>query len=157
MTDNVIPFPNQNESPDIDPDVKELIDLLTEDAVQGETRAYPMTILASSTTELEQVHDLETTGKRNRRWGAMVQFNVLPHIDRLPVGPVSLPMTPSQFIDADNLEDLRERLFAEVDKSIRIAELARDNPDKLGMVEQLVQMQVMQRHAAEQANGQADQ
>jgi hypothetical protein len=78
---------------------------------------------------LQPVPDLATAGKRNPRWGVTLSFAVMPELNEVPVGPIMLPPSPSQFFAADDLESLKERIFFEIDKGIKLAKMASEDPE----------------------------
>jgi hypothetical protein len=77
---------------------------------------------------LEPVHDFETAGKRNPRWGITLSFSIMPELNRAPVGPVMVPRTQSQFFAADDLEKAKDRVIFEIEKAIKLAKLAAEDP-----------------------------
>ncbi len=70
--------------------------------------------------ELEQVPDILAGGNRTRRFGSWFAIHVVPGLDKAATmrGPVILPKPPAVFIDADTLDQLRARLYFEIDVMI---------------------------------------
>ena len=91
-----------------------------------DTDGYLLDYVLLTPMELRQVTNLATGGMRNRRWGMMLGVNVVPELDTSPAGPVLLPLTPMQFIDADSLDELSERAKFEIDVAIGIAKKLRE-------------------------------
>jgi hypothetical protein len=56
----------------------------------------------------------------------MLGVNVVPELDTSPAGPILLPLTPMQFIDADSLDELADRAKFEIDVAIGIAKKLRE-------------------------------
>lgn len=118
--------------------VEKMVDLILDKNTPSDTSAYTMMQVMHCPEELEQVNNLLKGGTRNRRWGAMVSMAVVPHIDTHPKGSITLPQSPTVFIDADSLDDLKKRLYYEVDKALAIAKAASEKPDMFVEVQKAV-------------------
>jgi hypothetical protein len=96
------------------------------------TESYIMQEVLYNDQSTKSVPDLEGGPDRNRRWGIVLSLTVVPQFDKVPLnqGPLLLPKTPSRFIAADSLEDLRERVNTEIDSAMSMAELAVNDPDE---------------------------
>ena len=70
--------------------------------------------------ELEQIPDILGNGSRCRRYGAWWGVHVVPNLDKAATlkGPVILPTPPAIFVDADTLDQLRARMYHEIDVMI---------------------------------------
>lgn len=77
---------------------------------------------------LQSVHDFTTAGKRNPKWGVTLAFSIMPELNRAPVGPIMVPHTQSQFFAADDLEEIKDRVVFEIEKAIKLARLASEDP-----------------------------
>lgn len=109
-------------------EVKNLLDVLLDTAAPKDSSGYPMVTILSTQEALDTKVDLLSAKKRNRRYGAVFSLAVIPGLEESATGPVSLPVTPTHFFDADNLEDLKQRLQHEVDKAIAIAKMSKEDP-----------------------------
>lgn len=108
--------------------VQKLLDVLLDTNAPKDSSGYPMVTILSTQEPLDTKVDLLSAKKRNRRYGAVFSLAVIPGLDENATGPVSLPITPTHFFDADNLEDLKQRLQHEVDKAIAIARMSKEDP-----------------------------
>lgn len=93
------------------------------------TDAYTAVQLMCVPTALKTKVDFMKGTNRNPRWGMVFSFSIVPQLDSNPVGPMMLPSAQSQFITADSIEEIRERILFEIDKSIALAKIAEENPD----------------------------
>ena len=78
---------------------------------------------------LRPMHDFATGGKRNPKWGVTLSFSIMPELNKAPVGPIMVPRSQTQFFSADSLEEIKERIIFEVDKSVQLAQLAASDPE----------------------------
>lgn len=100
------------------------------DLDQENAETYYVTNVLYTHNPLKTVPDLETGGERNRRWGAIASFGILPGLDESPLGPAVLPIPPTQFFTADDLDALRDKVVSELDRAIGLAKLAKENPEE---------------------------
>lgn len=115
----------------------ELLLKLMDETISEATTGYSMMQVLTTGGQLDTVPDILSGGRpRNRRWGVMFTIAVIPGLDKVPEGPVTMPTSPITFFDADSLDDLRERLVHEVDKAIGASKLAMDNPEAFSYVQQ---------------------
>lgn len=96
------------------------------------TEMYMMHEILYGDDKMKAVPDLITGQDRNRRWGLVMSFTVVPKFDDIPPnqGPTLLPKVPYRFITADSLEDLKARAHYELSKALDMAKLAVDNPEE---------------------------
>jgi hypothetical protein len=78
---------------------------------------------------LRPVHDFETAGKRNPKWGVTLSFSIMPELNKAPVGPIMVPHSQTQFFAGDNLDEIKDRIIFEIEKSVKLAELASSDPE----------------------------
>jgi hypothetical protein len=78
---------------------------------------------------LKSLPDIATGGKRNPRWGVTLSFSVMPELNKAPTGPIMIPQTQSQFFASDSLEQIKDRVIFEIEKAIKLANLAVGNPE----------------------------
>lgn len=104
--------------------------LLMDEGIQSEGDVYNMVQVQTTIQNLESVPDLVgNSATRNRRWGAMFSVAVIPGLESIPQGPITLPSAPFVFYDADKLDELRARLVHEIDKAIETAKLSHEDPE----------------------------
>lgn len=108
--------------------VDEYINLLKDSNAPENTETYHMVQVLHTPQELDTVPNIETGGTpRNKRWGAVCNIAVIPGLDRVPTGNLTIPSSPCVLVYADSVEDLRDRINYEVSKSIRMAEIVSEN------------------------------
>ncbi|RMG66904.1 MAG: hypothetical protein D6710_12025 [Nitrospirae bacterium] len=89
---------------------------VTDPELVKKTSSYAMVPVSICINDLARVPDVRTGGKRKRKYGAVLQFAALPGFDEMP-DPVMLSTDmPHKLIDADTLDDLKARVYAEIDK-----------------------------------------
>ena len=98
--------------------------------------------------KLDTKPDLVTGGDRNPKWGMVISFTLLPDLDKVPLGPVNLPVSPSQFITADTIEDIRARVMFELDRAMELSKIAEADPEGYAKYEQAMMQQMVQANAA---------
>lgn len=93
------------------------------EAAQGTGTYFIRTNFGFLDQELDLVDDILEGGKRPRRFGAWLGMHIVPGLDKAADlrGPVLLPQPPNLFIDADSLDQLRARLYYEIDTMIQTA------------------------------------
>lgn len=133
MTDNennIHQFPGTSNQSTVESSVvDEYMDLINNTNAPEQTNNYQMAQVLYTPEEPETVPDIASGGSpRNRRWGAICNVAVVPNLDKVPPGNITLPNSPVSFISADSVEELRARLLYEVEKSVRMAELMMENP-----------------------------
>ena len=117
---------------------EDVMNLLTDQSAPEDSSAYAMVQVVYTPDQLEQKRDVLDGSNRNRKWGAQVAVGIIPNVDKIPTGNITLAQAPAIFVDADDVETLRERIIYEVDKAIAIAQLSLDNPDLLRKVSETV-------------------
>lgn len=101
---------------------------------------YRMVQVLYCPTDLKTTTDFATATQRNKKWGIIVNLNIVPKLDQYPVNsPVIFEDMPSEFFTGDSLEDLRQQLVDRIDEAIKYAKMAVDEPEKL---EQLIKERV---------------
>mgnify|MGYP000944929008 CR=1 FL=1 len=71
-----------------------------------------------ATQEFVTVPDIATGGKRKRRFGLVLSMSAVPNLDK-QAEPLMFPANlATVFLDADSIEDLRERAIYEIDMMI---------------------------------------
>jgi hypothetical protein len=80
--------------------------------------------------ELELVPDILNGTRRPRHFGAYFGMHIVPDLDRAASlrGPIILPEPPAIFIDADDLDTLKARLYYEIDTIIDSAKKIKEQP-----------------------------
>lgn len=106
------------------------------------TDRYVVSQVLYTHTPLKTTPDIMNGGQRNKRWGAIAAFGVIPGLDNSPEGPAVLPIPPTQFFASDDLEDLRTQVVAELDKAISLAKLAVEDPAEFERQQRELSMQV---------------
>jgi hypothetical protein len=93
------------------------------ESIRKVTEAYPMFDAAIMPTGLKEVPDIASGGQRSRKYGMVLSIAFVPALDQQPQ-PLTIPKNqlPTLFIDADNLEDLKERCNQEVENMLKMAE-----------------------------------
>lgn len=96
------------------------------------TEAYMMHEVLYGDEKLKTVPDIISGEERNRRWGLVLSFTVVPKFDEVPPnqGPTLLPKLPYKFITADSLDELKARADYELGRAMDMAKLAVENPDE---------------------------
>lgn len=132
MADTIIKFPTINAKLS---DTK--TELSTGDQIEAivmekppndNTEVYTAVQLLTVPSKMKGKNDFATGGLRNPHWGMVMSFSLIPELSKAPVGPMMLPTAPSQFIVSDSLEAIRERVIYEVDKAIRLSQIAEKDP-----------------------------
>lgn len=104
---------------EIPPEVLEIPDLPES---LKETDSYHTDVAFVSAVPPTQIEDKITKdGVRNRRWGFLLCAQIIPNLDKVAYGPLVFPPPRLQFIDAEDLELLRERVIHEIDVAIEVA------------------------------------
>lgn len=95
------------------------------------TEAYIMHEVLYGDSKTKTVPDLITGQDRNRRWGLVMSFTVVPKFEDVPPnqGPTLLPKVPYRFITADSLDELKARANFEIDKALKMAEMSVNDPE----------------------------
>ena len=101
------------------------------DAAKGTGTYLISTNLGFIGQELEKVPDLVEGGKITRRFGAWLGMHIVPNLDKATQlnGPVILPAPPAVFIDADDLEQLKARLYYEIDVMIQTVKEVKEHEE----------------------------
>lgn len=133
MAETIIKFPGAEKNTDQD---SLTFNKKFSEALQEQPPASCKSVSSYDTVEVitiprgvKSLPDIATGGKRNPRWGISLSFAVMPELDAIPHGPLMLPQSPSQFFTADNLDELKERIIFEIEKGIKVAKLASENPE----------------------------
>lgn len=93
---------------------------------------YRMVNVLYCPTDLKTTTDFTTASQRNKRWGIIVNLNIVPNLDKYPVNsPVIFENMPSEFFTGDSLDELRQELVEKIDEAIKYAKMAVEEPDKL--------------------------
>lgn len=86
------------------------------------TNMYPVfQNLNLAAQELDRVPDILGAKTRTRKHAAYISMSVIPSLDQIGEGPVLIPQPPAAIIDADDYEELKQRLVHEIDFMITIA------------------------------------
>lgn len=103
------------------------------DDLESKSELYDIHDIYCALGKMKHVTDFTTGGKRNRRWGMVLSFAVVPKYDETPATdfPTLLPKAPAKFLAADSIEDLRARAHAELDMAFTLAEMSVNDPDGL--------------------------
>ena len=128
MADAIIKFPGAAVKDKKSAETKTIKDIFEQASPAGST-AYPVMQVFTVPQKIETKPDFATGRNRNPHWGMMMSLSLIPDFSKVPAGSVMLPQAPSQFVTADTLEEIRERVIFELDKSIAIAKIAQDNPE----------------------------
>ena len=145
MTDNIITFPGAikaSQTKEVAEFGERFSKLMEQDPPDSckTVGAYETIEVITVPRGVQPVPDIATAGKRNPRWGVVLSFSVLPDLDQVQLGTIMLPHSPSQFFAADDIDQLKERIFFEIEKGIGLAKLSAENPQAYQMYE----MSVMQ-------------
>lgn len=130
-----------NTSTPKDSEVEKMVDLILDRNAPVESGAYQLVTVLHCPQELDRVPDLATGGERNKKWGAAMNLALVPGLDKNEKGSVTMPTSPAVFFDADTLDDLRARLYYEVDKAIEVA-LAASNTELFTKVQARVMEEI---------------
>lgn len=117
MTNNIKQFPKKNRE--------------TLPAECQNTEAYPMMEIMIHDGATKTVTDFTNGEQRNRRWGMVVSFSIIPNYhENVPnQGPLLYPKLPSRLFLGDSLEEIKARINFEIDKAIKLAKLAVEDPE----------------------------
>ncbi len=97
----------------------EVFDYSISPEIDAKTNSYMMVDTKFVATPLNKVADIATGGSRNRRFGLVLSIAVVPELDKQE-DPIMVSQTmPTIFLDADTLEDLKDRVHEEIDIIIR--------------------------------------
>jgi hypothetical protein len=135
MTDAIIKFPSavkptktENKAAEFKAKFDSVINQEAPESTQKVQIADTLDVI-SLPKGLRPVHDFETAGKRNPKWGVTLSFSIMPELNRAPVGPIMVPHSQNQFFAADDLDQIKERIFFEIEKSVQLARLAAEDPE----------------------------
>ena len=153
MADAIIKFPGPlKANSKVNSNTAEKLQKIFSEEPEGNAEVYSAIQLLAVPNKLNTKPDFETGGERNPRWGMVMSFTLLPDLDKAPVGPLNLPSAPSQFITADTLEDIRERVIFELDRAIKLSKIAEEDPDGYAAYENAIyEKAIMQQTMARQA------
>ena len=113
MPSNILQFPNSDPQAQLHQKIQEIYNDIPPEAEH--TDAYPMFPHLVSNQQLKQVPDLETGGQRTRRWGCMFGISALPGLNESGMNVPQHELMPMKFLDADNLDALKARIYHEVE------------------------------------------
>lgn len=101
--------------------------------MKKEVDEYRTLLVNYCPTELKPTTNFETGEQRNKRWGLLVNLNIVPQLDKFPVGqgPLVLENLPSEFFAADTLEALRTRVIEKLDEALAMAKMSVEQPEEL--------------------------
>ena len=85
------------------------------------TKAYPMVnVRVCATKEFETVPDILTGGKRKRKYGAVISMAAIPDFEKQQEPVMVMQDIPMLLIDGDTIDELEERVVAEVRSMMKI-------------------------------------
>lgn len=134
MADTIIKFPGAAKATEPLAGVKDFIakfdEVVKEQAPEScrEVQNHETIEVITVPQGLKSLPDIATGGKRNPRWGVSLSFSVMPELNKAPTGPIMIPQTQSQFFAADSLEQIKDRVIFEIEKAVKLANLAVSNP-----------------------------
>lgn len=96
------------------------------DPILDRTMAYPVIdVKICPTNNFAKVADIATGGKRKRRYAMTLAMSGIPDFANQPEPMIFPPKMDTVILDADSIEDLRERAIKEIDIMVdKIAEAA---------------------------------
>lgn len=96
-----------------------------------EIEEYNLVPVQYCDSQMKTVTDFTTGDQRYRKWGMSMSISIMPGLDKLPArkAPVILPVTPSKFFAADDLDKLKEALVKEIDTVIKYAKMSVEDPE----------------------------
>jgi hypothetical protein len=147
MADTVIQFPGikaeLTPQSNAAPTTTEMIDaIVTEKPPSDNTEVYAALQLLTIPSKMKAKTNFSTGGQRNAHWGMVLSFSLIPELSKAPVGPMMLPTSPSQLIVSDSLESIRERVIYEIDKAIRLSQIAEKDPEGYAKYEQALMRRI---------------
>ena len=106
-----------------DPQEIDMSRYVLESEVKDTTDVYPMHPYYAVPVRLRSMPDIKTGGERLRKHGIVCTFGLVPRLDAQaePILVASQSLT-SFFVDADNYEDLKQRVLNELDNMLRVTE-----------------------------------
>jgi hypothetical protein len=93
---------NQNMTPSLNPLLKK-------------TNAYPALGVLVCPAKLSKVADIATGGMRSRKYAIVMSLSGIPNLSEQPEPIMIKNDLQTIIIDADNVEDLRDRCYSEID------------------------------------------
>ena len=121
--------PEIGDAPNVESTKQKIEKVMEEQLTDNYSDVYHTMMVNSIPEGIKPKLDFATGGKRNPRWGMVVSFSMIPELDKNPVGPIILPTPPYQFVTADDLETIKERVIFELDKVIKLSQIAADDPE----------------------------
>jgi|JI102314A2RNA_FD_contig_21_14839199_length_744_multi_13_in_0_out_0_1 hypothetical protein len=92
---------------------------------------YRMVNVLYCPTDLKTTTDFTTATQRNKKWGIIVNLNIVPSLDKYPINsPVIFENMPSEFFTGDSLEELRQQLVDKIDEAMKYAKMSVEEPEK---------------------------
>lgn len=93
------------------------------DELKKKTGVYPIVDVKMVPVNLVTVPDIISGGSRKRKFGLALSITIMPDIDKEEEPIIMASDLPSLFFDGDSLDDLKERVHAELET---IMEAAKD-------------------------------